>query len=274
MTKKTQKRGINDNGWIDAHFSLACYKDEKVKTPTGWSEAGHHSDKDGIYAQAYRNTKSHEIVIAVRGTVASISNYVTDGKLFLGKTPVKEISTVENFLEKVQRENKGYKIRLTGHSLGASIALYLNLKHGYSGHVFECPGIGNTSDFPLTHKGWKNQQGYNLLPNFVTANSKTPLKTSKLLPAQGVSTRINRLEAVGKFGFFNPIGSLPSAGLGLFAFAQFARHGMKNLLDSIYENYVPSSKLPQPMPKPHKSLPCKPKAPAPIWRMGGLIRPI
>jgi len=143
-------------GWLElAELSSAVYGDTPV--PTGWAvmpgpNGTSGSNPDGYYGVAYVNTTTHEIVIANRGTVASLANLINDAELAAHEITPDEKSAIA-FAQTIAKLVKpgaqyaGYSLIETGHSLGGSEAqaataalVDLNLAV-VSAVTFQSPGI-------------------------------------------------------------------------------------------------------------------------------------
>ncbi|MFN7098120.1 MAG: hypothetical protein ACK4PR_11275, partial [Gammaproteobacteria bacterium] len=124
------------------------------------------------FAVAYK--RRNRIVIAVRGTdITNVQNIITDISIALGIEPSMHIKRLDNFLRTLQKTFKNCHFRFTGHSLGAALALSLNVKHNYRGTVFECPGIPVNKT--ISRETWRNQHTINFISTFVTAFDFTPI---------------------------------------------------------------------------------------------------
>ena len=94
----------------------------------------------GFYAATYVNSKSKEVVVAIRGT-ASLNDVVSDLKIGLGIGP-NEAGDGYRLAKIVQQNYPGSKISLTGHSLGGGL----------------CQIIGFWTGIPLSpsmHREWR-----------------------------------------------------------------------------------------------------------------------
>jgi hypothetical protein len=113
-------------------------------------------------AQAYINSDDSQVVIAIRGSVASpllfsFKNWTTDIASFGTGIPSAGFDTMvagaSNYLAqivaKLQTEHPDANITLTGHSLGGAIAQVLGEASGYTTETFNAPGAaalyGNVS---------------------------------------------------------------------------------------------------------------------------------
>lgn len=89
------------------------------------------SDEMGVY----KNDELKIMVLSFKGTT-SAGELLQDLYLTVGNLPRKVFRKSLNEIEEVISMNPGYKIILTGHSLGGTKALYLSSKTGYEGVVF------------------------------------------------------------------------------------------------------------------------------------------
>jgi Mbeg1-like len=120
--------------------------------PPGWVALGAPDSISGdkFYAQAFKNSSTNEIVIAVRGTVPSlVTNLFSDAALTI-RLETAYAQDAINYAISIARQNPTSALTLTGHSLGgyaAQAALARLVDSGISPSasavVFNAPGITN-----------------------------------------------------------------------------------------------------------------------------------
>lgn len=89
----------------------------------------------------YANKSS--VFLALRGTSArdAQDDLHADGRVLVGAKDSKRFEKAQRDLEAVRAAYPRHSIKVTGHSLGGSLALHLNEVHGIAAHVFN-PGVG------------------------------------------------------------------------------------------------------------------------------------
>lgn len=142
----------------------------------------------GLAAAAYATPDATQIVIAIRGTVFSISGNnaflgttASDNRLqtlsnlnadvsFGGPNPhatlVADVSDASAFVQAIRQRYPLAKITLTGHSLGGAIAQLIGKASGYPTYVFNAPGSASLYN-NLLHAltGFSDPQ-----PSFINVN--------------------------------------------------------------------------------------------------------
>jgi T5SS/PEP-CTERM-associated repeat protein len=110
--------------------------------PLGWSELEPAVDPDGMTAVAFKSDLTQQIVVSYRGSVTLHDWGVADTELAGGIRP-DQFNAAEQFAQKIERENSGYTLFVTGHSLGGAeaedVASTLNL----GGVTFAAPGVSS-----------------------------------------------------------------------------------------------------------------------------------
>lgn len=122
---------------LDAQMSKDAY--EKKRQDLGdWMIEKYHNNREHT---VYINNKLKEIKVAFRGT-DNLADVKTDVSLAFGKLKnTDRFKRENNLVEQLKRMYKGYKITLTGHSLGSSLASELANKHNLEGSGFNA-GFG------------------------------------------------------------------------------------------------------------------------------------
>lgn len=215
--QQKKSHNIRYECWVDAQLSQDCYYEEQKRLKdTSWERVGdpHDYPPTKLRAVVYKNVALKQVVIAIRGTQPNFPNILADVLLFLDKMGIKGktlkqiksilglkimdlpsayIKSLNQLLGKVKNAfPKDYSIHFTGHSLGAALALNLNLEHNYRGTVFECPGLAVQKPFPKER--WAKQQIINCFPNFINRVDKSPCPKAFIYHPQSTINKINQLK--------------------------------------------------------------------------------
>jgi hypothetical protein len=127
----------------------------KIFVPTGWTELPELVDNglSGLYARAYRNDATGEIVIAFRGTDTTLSegtlqDWETNISLGLG-IPDGQVVQAMEFYESI-KATYGSNVSFTGHSLGGGIASLMAVFFDKQATVFDEAPFQLTAINPIT----------------------------------------------------------------------------------------------------------------------------
>ncbi len=127
----------------------------EIFVPTGWTELPQPVDNGftGLYARAYRNNATGEIVIAFRGTNTTISegtlqDWATNLSAGLG-IPNGQVAQAMQFYPSIKAQY-GSNISFTGHSLGGGIASLMAVFFDKQATVFDEAQFQLTAVNPIT----------------------------------------------------------------------------------------------------------------------------
>ena len=111
------------------------------------------SQKESVFV----NPNSGEVVISYKGTnPVNMENLWDDFNIILGtETHTSRFNNAEQLYKDVESKYGKDKLRITGHSLGASVAMYIGEKHDVETHAYN-PGISYRSAFQ-SHKNNTNK---------------------------------------------------------------------------------------------------------------------
>lgn len=133
-----------------ANLSAMAYDATKF-TFTDWMRRDNFGSPsgNGFYAEMYINSKSKDVVMAIRGTDGGDkdwSDFYSDLQIGLGKTPAQLKYAVDAYnqflLSAKQRLGDTYNLYVTGHSLGGGLASLLSAKMaGLPTVTFNAPGM-------------------------------------------------------------------------------------------------------------------------------------
>jgi hypothetical protein len=128
-TAKKQQLGRHQ---LDATLSNEAY--DKVRKDHGdWMVEKYHNNSEH---SVHINNRLKEIKVAFRGT-ANLKDVGTDVKLAFGKlSNTDRYKREDNLINQLKRMYPNYKITVTGHSLGSTLAHELANKHGLEGSGF------------------------------------------------------------------------------------------------------------------------------------------
>ncbi|PCI37769.1 MAG: hypothetical protein COB46_12920 [Rhodospirillaceae bacterium] len=126
------------------------YKEGWAVTPEGWSIVDRvDKPESGLYAKAYKNDLTDEIVVSFRGT-DGYTDALADIDLGLG-IETQQLLDARVFYENLRQNNLSATITATGHSLGGAIVQYVSAVEAsqgreLSGTTFGAPSISNVLD--------------------------------------------------------------------------------------------------------------------------------
>jgi tetratricopeptide (TPR) repeat protein len=140
--------------YIYAYFSQEVYHDNGGTLPTesGWECLKTRKvDSNGYFGAAYRNTQTHHIIIAHRGTdpanvVEFVKDWCTNIENVIGHAVNAQEASAVEFAKEIKKEyGTQYHISFAGHSLGgflAQITTYHFAREGYitNAVVIDSPG--------------------------------------------------------------------------------------------------------------------------------------
>lgn len=135
------KHNVDDDD-VDAHLSKHAYERDYDKVDREIKKYGRKVDREASNANAtvYVDERTGEPTIAFRGTVpTNMEDLAADAHIAIGSRKHKRFREAEELADKVEKKYKGKKIKLTGHSLGGTQALYVNEKRGHDTKVYQ-PG--------------------------------------------------------------------------------------------------------------------------------------
>lgn len=119
-----------------AIISSEAYKNEQERAP---SLNGYNIDHSlgNKYSAVYVNPKDNDTIVAFRGT-KDVSDLAPDLDIALGRRSHPRFREAEELVDRVEKKyNK--KAKLTGHSLGGTVADYVSQRRGNNATVFN-PG--------------------------------------------------------------------------------------------------------------------------------------
>ncbi|MCB1206574.1 MAG: hypothetical protein KDN18_20105 [Verrucomicrobiae bacterium] len=131
--------GKDENGQITGQKNYASL--ERIKDIDG---------QDGFQASVFRDRKTNELYIGVRGTDTNESedrNFKSDLKADVniafqgGKYFNSQVAQADSLYKQIQEDYPGEKINITGHSLGGAVAQVIGAKHGIPTQTFNAPGM-------------------------------------------------------------------------------------------------------------------------------------
>jgi hypothetical protein len=131
----------------------------EIFLPAGWSKISQPVDNGltGLYAQAFRNDVSGEVVIAFRGTDGTISDgTIQDWKTNIAtglSIPNGQVAQAMTFYENIKAAygtNGGSNISFTGHSLGGGLASLMAVFFDKKATVFDTAPFQLTAVNPAT----------------------------------------------------------------------------------------------------------------------------
>ncbi|MDO8607631.1 MAG: cadherin-like domain-containing protein [Phaeospirillum sp.] len=105
---------------------------------------------EGLYAIAYKNDVTNEIIVSYRGTtLTDLGDLAADGAILLGNKP-EQFDLGKAFFDEVRSdpENVGSSFQITGHSLGGAISQYVAVEYARVNIAiptvtFESPPLGS-----------------------------------------------------------------------------------------------------------------------------------
>ncbi len=115
----------------------------------------------GFRAASFMNKDTKEIVISYCGTNSPM-DYPVDLALAL-HIPHWQEWQAERYYKAIAKKYPGYKITLTGHSLGGALVQHVGSKYGLRGITFNAPGIRKS-------KNAKQTEGKSNIVNYVNMN--------------------------------------------------------------------------------------------------------
>lgn len=129
---------------------------------------------DGFQATAYINETSKEVVIAYTGTNDIKDWKENNFKIAMDNIP-SQFNYADDFYNLITKKHDGYKITVTGHSLGGAYAQLIGAKYDVDTVTFNAPGVAhlldniapNLSSDPSTYKNIKNYSLSNDILNIV-----------------------------------------------------------------------------------------------------------
>lgn len=123
---------------------------------------------DGFQATAYINETSKEVVIAYTGTNDIKDWKENNFKIAMDNIP-SQFNYADDFYNLITKKHDGYKITVTGHSLGGAYAQLIGAKYDVDTVTFNAPGVAHllpliSSDFNLSTdpKSYTNITNYNI----------------------------------------------------------------------------------------------------------------
>ena len=147
-----------------AQFSELVYGgNPDLPVPPGWELHRKIDHSTGMYAEAYQNPSTGELLVVYRGTEPSdIGDLINGGQTLLDGLSDADIvgrqeGAAAEFLQQVIDETGASQVHVTGHSLGDQLSqAALNVTAGdedfdhvqYAGMGFNGPGIGSAGDLP------------------------------------------------------------------------------------------------------------------------------
>ena len=140
-----------------AMLSMEVYKNNATTMPYGWTfldEPTAAQKATGLYAIAYQNTATGEIVIAYRGTtVTDTSDLAADIALTVGGEHPQFVAALE-FANSIRLDPRysSSTITVTGHSLGGGLAQLAADVFGFGGVTFDAPGMDQLTTGAPAHQ--------------------------------------------------------------------------------------------------------------------------
>lgn len=129
-----------------AMLSMEVYDETKVTGPYGWTILQKPTEDQlatGLYAVAYRNIFTREIVIAYKGmSLLDTGDLGADVALTVGGEHPQFVAALE-FANQIRRAygDSATAITVTGHSLGGGLAQLAADVFGFGGVTFDAPGM-------------------------------------------------------------------------------------------------------------------------------------
>ena len=143
-----------------ARISDSVYSE--TGAPAGWNRLSIPSltNDAGYYGAAFRNDATGEIVVAHRGTEALSFDGDWTSNIQMGRDRLPDqYQYAREFLDRVQRDNAGAEVTITGHSLGGALAQLTAAETGLNATTFNPYGANDL--IPALNERY----GLNLDPN-------------------------------------------------------------------------------------------------------------
>jgi dienelactone hydrolase len=138
------KQALIEEHIPEAIFSAVAYENQGAGTyvlPAGWQRSeSYRDDRSGLFVATFKHAGQARIDIAFRGTELNTLEDLENN--LLDKT---QVAPAIEFTRQIMRQNPGYLITVTGHSLGGALALEVShMLNSLAAVAFNpTPRIGN-----------------------------------------------------------------------------------------------------------------------------------